>query len=258
MGKRRRDDRRGKYKQNPWILTILGMALCGLIFAVSAQTLGERARTAASGDLSSVVAKTVDDVAVWEAVASRTQEQINNLVKREATVPVELRGDEALAIGQDDIKGSGLVVKLWDVQNPQLVTSRNLEPDDLVVHQQDVEAVINALWAGGAKAVSVQGHRILSTSQIRCVGNVIVVQSKTYSPPYEVAAIGDIAQLQEGLRKSQGVQIYQEYVRAIGLGWSVEEKAALTLPAVVEIPKLSHAQITGDGGNGGQKGEKEG
>ena len=30
------------------------------------------------------------------------------------------------------------------------------DPDDYVIHQQDVQAVVNALWAGGAEAMKLR------------------------------------------------------------------------------------------------------
>ena len=50
---------------------------------------------------------------------------------------------------------------------------------------------MNALWAGGAEAMTVQGVRITNRTVIRCIGNVILVDGTSYSPPYVIQAIGD-------------------------------------------------------------------
>src|SRR5699024_12559836 len=99
-------------------------------------------------------------------------------------------GAEEPAAGRVAVEGPGAVVKLW------AAPARDPLPDgvgfdDLIVHQQDLEAVINALWAGGAEAMAVQGHRVTSSSSIRCVGNVLLIDSSVYSPPYELSAVGD-------------------------------------------------------------------
>ena len=52
------------------------------------------------------------------------------------------------------------------------------KPDDLVVHQQDVQAVVNALWHGGAEAMHAQDQRVISTSAVRCVGNTLILQGR--------------------------------------------------------------------------------
>ena len=56
--------------------------------------------------------------------------------------------------------------------------------DDLVVHQQDVQGVVNALWAGGAEAMMLMDQRVISTSAVRCVGNTLILQGRVYSPPF--------------------------------------------------------------------------
>ena len=71
-------------------------------------------------------------------------------------------------------------------------------PDDIVVHQQDVQAVVNALWASGAEAMMIQDQRVISTSAVRCVGNTLILQGRVYAPPYRVTAIGDVDRMQRG------------------------------------------------------------
>ena len=58
------------------------------------------------------------------------------------------------------------------------------------MHQQDIQAVVNALWAGGAEAMTIQGQRVVSTTGIKCVGNVVILHGVPYSPPYRISAIG--------------------------------------------------------------------
>ena len=38
-----------------------------------------------------------------------------------------------------------------------------------MVHQQDIQAVVNALWAGGADALQIMDQRVISTSAVRMV-----------------------------------------------------------------------------------------
>ncbi len=60
------------------------------------------------------------------------------------------------------------------------------------MHQQDIQAYVNALWAGGAEAITLQGQRLISTTGIKCVGNTVVLDGVPYSPPYVIEAIGDV------------------------------------------------------------------
>lgn len=151
----------------------------------------------------------------------------------------------ALAAGRVPVTGPGVVVRLWDAEpsrnQPEWVTN-----DDLVVHQQDLEAVINALWAGGAEAMTLQGERVIATSAFRCVGNVLRLHGRIYSPPYEVQAIGDPEALLEALDDSSTVQTYLEYADRLGLGWDVDDAESLTLPEYAGEPTLSHARVPDD------------
>ena len=65
--------------------------------------------------------------------------------------------------------------------------------ENAIVHQQDIQAVVNAMWAGGAEAMTIQGQRVISTTGIKCVGNTVILHGVPYSPPYEISAIGDSA-----------------------------------------------------------------
>jgi uncharacterized protein YlxW (UPF0749 family) len=104
-------------------------------------------------------------------------------------------------------------------------------PDDVVVHQQDVQAVVNAMWRGGATAVMVMDQRVVSTTAIRCVGNTLLLQGQVYSPPFVVTATGDVTKLQDAVDTERGVVIYKQYVERLGLGWKVTALRRTTLPA---------------------------
>ena len=147
-----------------------------------------------------------------------------------------------LAAGRIPLTGPGLTVELTDAptNRPQPDWVVN---DDLVIHQQDLQAVINALWAGGAEAMTLQGQRVISTTAFRCVGNVLLLHGRHYSPPYVVQAIGDPERLEQALGESRAVQVYLDYVETVGLGWEVESDDSLELPAFEGSLELRHASL---------------
>ena len=64
------------------------------------------------------------------------------------------------------VTGSGITVTLNDspLWSQRIGSSDSLtNVNDYVVHQQDVEAVMNALWKGGAEAMMIQEQRVFST-----------------------------------------------------------------------------------------------
>jgi uncharacterized protein YlxW (UPF0749 family) len=129
------------------------------------------------------------------------------------------------------LHGPGLVVTLDDAPSDATVPD-GTDPNLLVVHQQDIQAVVNALWAGGAEGITLQGQRIISTTGIKCVGNTVVLQGVPYSPPYRITAIGDTAHLSAGLARSPQVQNYRAYTKPpYNIGWSVRAGGEFTVPA---------------------------
>jgi uncharacterized protein YlxW (UPF0749 family) len=118
-----------------------------------------------------------------------------------ALTAITKRSDKlAVDAGLDPMRGPGLVVTLNDAQrDAEGRFPRDASPDDLVVHQQDIQAVLNALWTAGAEGIQMQDQRIIDTSAPRCVGNTLLLNGRTYSPPYVVTAIGDAGAMQAAL-----------------------------------------------------------
>jgi uncharacterized protein YlxW (UPF0749 family) len=83
---------------------------------------------------------------------------------------------------------------------------------------------------------------VISTSAVRCVGNTLILQGRVYSPPYVITAIGDQKSMQRALDDSPEVDIYRQYVDAIGLGYDVRESPKRTFPAYAGSMALDHAE----------------
>ena len=147
--------------------------------------------------------------------------------------------------GQIAVQGPGVTVRLNDApaDSPR---REDVSPDDLVVHQQDIQSVMNALWAGGAEAMEIMDQRVVSTSAIHCAGNVLRLHGRIYSPPYDIRAIGDPDRLRRALDASVQVQYFVRDAGLLGLGWSVSDSSAsspLQLSAYSGATDLEHADV---------------
>jgi uncharacterized protein YlxW (UPF0749 family) len=140
------------------------------------------------------------------------------------------------------VTGPGLTVILDDAPQDQAGLD-GVNPDVLVVHQQDIQAVMNALWAGGAEAMALMDQRVISTSAFRCVGNVLRLQGQVYSPPYRVRAVGDPQRLRQALELSPEVSAYRADAATVGLGWDVTGHERLNLPAYAGATELQFATV---------------
>jgi uncharacterized protein YlxW (UPF0749 family) len=139
----------------------------------------------------------------------------------------------AAAAGLTPVSGPAVTVALDDV--PRADQQRDLNagarPDDLVIHQQDVQGVVNALWAGGAEAMTIMNERVIATTAVRCVGNTLLLHGRVFSPPFTVTAVGDPARMRRALAADPAVQIFKQYVAVYGLGYSMTTTSRATLPA---------------------------
>jgi uncharacterized protein YlxW (UPF0749 family) len=115
-------------------------------------------------------------------------------------------------------------------------------PDDLVIHQQDVQGVVNAMWAGGAEAMTIMGERVVATTAVRCVGNTLLLHGRVFGPPFVITAVGDVTGMSGALDADPDVQIFQQYVAAYGLGYRLTRSQHVTLPAYDGPLELSHAK----------------
>ncbi len=152
------------------------------------------------------------------------------------------------AAGLSGLHGSGLMVRLDDAPRR---TDGGLPPgagaDDLVVHQQDVQTVVNALWRGGAETITIMGARVSATSAVKCVGDTLLLNGRVCSPPFVITEIGDPAPLRAALHRSDGVKAFafQEAVSAVVLGYQVKPEADATVPGHDGSAALPYAQPAG-------------
>ncbi|QBJ96544.1 DUF881 domain-containing protein [Rhodococcus sp. ABRD24] len=234
------EPRGGRLRFGFWPVAVLVVCLvAGLLLATTRQVShGNELRAADSARLSDLVRRAQTEVDAAASTRDRLAAQVLNLQEsaagtdtRVAEVLGESRGP-AEAAGLTALSGPGVVVTLTDA--PRDADGRypaGAAPDDLVVHQQDVQSVLNALWAGGAEAVAMQDQRIVSTSAPRCIGNTLLLHGRTYSPPYVVTALGNPTRLAATLANEPGIRTFKQYAVRYGLGYAQQESDHLSVPA---------------------------
>src|SRR3954468_5155649 len=139
--------------------------------------------------------------------------------------------------------GPGVTVTLSDA--PQDTASSSPDnPNLLLVHQQDIQAVVNAMWKGGARAITIQGQRVVSTTGIRCIGNSVQLQGVPYSQPYVIAAVGDPAALTDSIAGDAYLQVYRDDAEdpEINVGWDEAVESRITAPGYDGLVGLQYAR----------------
>lgn len=243
---------RGRVRR-PSRTTVVGVglvaALAGFVAMASAHSAaGTDLRGGRAVDTRDLVTRSAQRVAVQEAEVARLRQEVSDLTAEQGT-GAALAASQAQtaklapAAGFTPVVGPGITVTLDDAPRGDGALPGNPSPDDLVVHQQDVQAVVNALWRGGASAVQVMDQRIVSTSAVRCVGNTLILQGRVYSPPFRVSAVGDTAAMGQALDEDPQVALYREYVDLYGLGYVVQPEDRLAIPAFTGALLPTYAQV---------------
>ena len=225
--------------------TVIVMAVAGLMMTTAAiNSRGHDLRPERDTDMATLVRSQASHNAALQKEAAGLRAQVEDLSKANQTPGVTssvISSASALApsVGLGAVSGKALRVTLDDAplsENPD-----GVDANMLVVHQQDIQMVVNTLWSGGAEAMTIQGQRVISTTAVKCVGNTVVLHGVAYAPPYVIEVIGDLNAMQKALDTSEAVRIYKEYVSAYQLGWSVERAGQVTMPAYTGAVAVSHA-----------------
>jgi uncharacterized protein YlxW (UPF0749 family) len=227
-------------RSRAWRLLVPAVAvLAGLLFATTATTAaGTELRSERRLALADLVDEREQRLADVQARARDLRAEVTAQQEaeraRDSRVADAARAAEQLELqaGLVAVEGPAVTVTLDDAPRAREGAEplNDPRPDDLVVHEQDVQAVVNALRAGGAEGMTVMGERITSTSSVRCVGNTLLLHGRVFSPPFVITAMGDPERLQAALAREPGVQRFLSYVTAYGLGYSVTASDSAVLP----------------------------
>lgn len=220
------------------VVTGAVFALAGLMFAAAATTSqGTDLRAQRAVELRDLVRQKSDEVQALETTVTARQRTVDDLVTGRAGDPAAASARSAIAALQDGsgalpLTGRALTVALDDapLREPDDPLWQTLTPDDVIVHQQDVDAVINALWRGGAKGIQVMDQRLTGTSAVQCVGNTLLLRGRVYSPPFVITAVGPVKRMRASLNADPSVQAYRDWADAVGLGYQVTRSPELTIP----------------------------
>jgi uncharacterized protein YlxW (UPF0749 family) len=230
------------------VLTPTVVLLAGALFVVSAtNSEGTDLRPGRYTDLASLAENESDqyDVLVQRVkeleaeVATLTSSVKDTNVKRYQRRVEELKDPAGLT----PRSGPGITVTLSDAP-ADVINSTTENLNLLVVHQQDIQAVVNAMWKGGATAVTVQGQRIVSTTGIKCEGNSVQLQGVPYPQPYVISAVGDQASLFDAIETDEYLEVYRQQadIPSISVGWKLELEDEVTAPAYDGLLDINHAQ----------------
>ena len=188
------------------------LLVCALLgFAVSIQfksvQLSNSSPSARYEELQKMYQSAQEKNASLQDQITQMQSTINNYrdsIEQTGTAYKGMEADllraENLA-GLTDVYGPGLTITLSDAKN----TDPNTPPEYFIIHDSDVRSLVNELLAAGAEAITINGERVVSTTAIRCVGPVIIVNNSRSGTPFVIQAIGDSTTLENAINMTGGV-----------------------------------------------------
>jgi len=224
---------------------------CGALLATSAANSGGTdLRPGRYTDLASLVAEENHE---YEALQERVRdlnadvERLSSRVGSAETRRLRNRVDRLEdPAGLRPRSGPGVTITLSDAP-AEVINSTNRNLNLLVVHQQDIQAVANALWKGGAQAMTIQGQRVITTTGIKCEGNAVMLQGVAYAQPYVISAVGNPAALEAAVLQDDYLAGYREDagVADISVGWEMRTEERIEAPAYDGLTAMQYAKPLG-------------
>jgi len=243
-------DSRSRRVRRVWrVGTPLMALLSGTLFVVSAESSeGTDLRPGRYADLAAIVSGESNDVAALKAQAASLNQEVQRLTAGVGDKQVNRINAEVADLkapgGRVPVVGAGLTVTLADAPDSVQATSE-IDVNYLVVHQQDIQAVVNAMWLGGAKAVTIAGQRVISTTGIKCSGNNVRLHGIPYPQPYVISAVGDQGALYSAIMDSHYLQVYRDQSAKpdIAVGWDLRFDDLVKAPAYDAPIDMSYATV---------------
>ena len=135
-------------------------------------------------ELSKIIESKEESLAILDSIAKGDENIIDLLTE-------DIKQNK-MSLGQVSLQGPGITISMYD--NPE-ERAFDFNLNDDIIHDIDILNIINDLKLSGAEAISINGERVISTSEIKCAGPTIRINNRTSATPFVIKAIGDPKQL---------------------------------------------------------------
>ncbi len=229
----------GTHRVAPGLVFLLPAFLLGLLATTQVQTQSRRAFVPSPYSSQDSVKLTEAALALQREEASLKIElgglrvELADVQSRGANVSAEAGQVYAQidqlreAAGLSEVSGPGIVITLDDARLPATRDVRSIV--SAIVHSEDITDVINAAWAGGARAIAVNDERITGASA--CVGSTIQINGTLMSPPFRITVVGQTDELQRALNDPRTLADLRARKAIFGLGFDIARADDLRIAA---------------------------
>jgi len=220
------------------VLAVLGFLLSLQFRVQQTSTLNQLAGIERAQDLAAQLrrAEVQRDALRTEIASLRSSAASPQTLPAESDTMREQLQQARIFAGLVALQGAGVVLTLNDSSLPRMPGEN---PNNYILHDEDILKVVNELKAAGAEALSINGQRLIDRSEIRCVGPTVTINGVRTAPPVVIAAIGDPVALENGLNMRGGVA---ENLRQWAIEVSVRAEEQVTVPAFTGSLKFQFAK----------------
>jgi uncharacterized protein YlxW (UPF0749 family) len=219
------------------VLALLGV---GVVLAAAAgqQRIDAPDAARARAQLAREVGSRTASVAALTAQIERLRDETGAArdsqlaLSRDGALLASTLRDLEQATGAVALEGPGLVVRVSDAPSPGVGgRPAGSTRDEGRVQDRDLQDVVNALWAAGAKGIAVNGIRLTAQTSIRSAGEAILVDFRPLASPYSISVVGDPDTLQSSFANSEVARRFDTWAQLYQLGLSVRQSGSVHLPA---------------------------
>ncbi len=184
-------------KRNPNFTIIVFSMLVGLLIAIQMKAKVEYYIPATLKSLQitkneiSNISKEISELNKEIKIKEEELLLLENISKGDANI-VDLLSEDLMynrtMSGYNSLEGPGIEITMYDNPNEEIM---GFDINDDVIHDVDILNILNDLKVAGAEAISINGERLLSSSEIKCAGPVLRINDIRIGTPFVIRAIGD-------------------------------------------------------------------
>ncbi len=148
------------------------------------------------------------------------------------------------AAGLTSLTGQGVVLILNDGER-ELHEEEN--PNNLLVHNVDVQNLVDNLRYAGAEAISINDERyIFGHTEIQCTGPTLRINNTVFAQPFIIKAIGNKQHLEASINAPEA---FGQVLRRYGVFLEVYTSVNLEIPAYSGFVKTRYMKTIESGEN---------
>lgn len=149
---------------------------------------------------------------------------------------VEENEKNKMMAGLVDVYGPGLVLEVKDPPSGEEVEDNAFS---LIAYNYEyLLNVVNKLKEAGAEAISINGERLVQTTEISLAGDNININGKATAQPYTISAIGPADTMQSALTIRAGVV---ETMKSQGLIVNIKSRNRIRIPRYTGVIDFKYA-----------------